>query len=327
MTSSNHLEDKDKVPFRFHFFEIKFTPYKEVTNKHSGNIIYDVAVYLNKEQRDGKGILAERHEGRKDTVSRPLFVTNCYFMLKEKIIVGSIALLRKGKVPKLKPAETYKLIELDVSKGQIAEETHFFIDYSTSKVIMCVEYNHEGPRDSDLEFYLRVIARDKLNLARATDVDMFMDVPVDKALAELKNVLQFEIKIQPGNLKAVDTEARNSYLSGMTHMGNIYNPKFLKVEALFQTPGKQYESSELNVHGNAMAKKFLTLFKEKPVNVDLFDNFVIRYQTEDGREESFNLVKGKKEVIKHVNPSTLNGGRAWYDLIKDDFSAFVETFR
>jgi hypothetical protein len=113
----------------------------------------------------------------------------------------------------------------------------------------------------------------------------------------------------------------------MAHLGQIYNPNFIRVEALFQTPGKQYESSQLNTNANGMAKKFLKLFKEKPVNADLFDSFVLRYQTEDGKEEFFNLLKGKKEVIKFINPRITKKGSAYYDIIKEDFSSFVNKFR
>jgi hypothetical protein len=328
MTDDQQEVPKDHVPFRFHFFEISFTPYKDNSQMKSTDTIYEVAKYLSVEGQKGRGVLVDKHEGRSKDLSRPLFITSCYFKhLKDKIIVGSIALLRKGRIPRLKPAETFSLVDLDISKGEIAEETHFFIDYSSPKAVMCVEYNHEGPRATDLEFYFRIVARDKLQIAKATLVDPFMDVSIDKTLSELKNVLQFEIKIQPEKLRQLDHEARNQYLSGMAHLGQIYNPNFIRVEALFQTPGKQYESSQLNTNANGMAKKFLKLFKEKPVNADLFDSFVLRYQTEDGKEEFFNLLKGKKEVIKFINPRITKKGSAYYDIIKEDFSSFVNKFR
>ena len=319
---------KEHVPFKFHFFEINFTPYKHNSQDSSSDIIYEVAKYLSVEGRNGKGILVDKHEGRFKDLSRPLFIYNCYFKnLMDKIVIGSIALLRKGRIPRLKPAETFSLIDLDVSKGEIAEEAHFFIDYSSPKPFMCVEYNHDGPRATDLEFYFRIVARDKLNIAKATVVDQFMDTPIDKALAELKNVLAFEMKIQPSKLNHLDHEARDQYLSGMKQLNQLYNPNFIRIEALFQTPGKQYESKQLNTHANGMAKKFLKLFKDKPINADLFDSFILRYQKEDGKEDFFNLVKGKKEVVKFINPRVTKKSSAYYDIIKDDFSSFVDKYR
>src|SRR5687767_6558588 len=116
-------ETKNTIPIRFHFFKITFTPYKDVTSQKSHNILTNVVTYLSQEMLAGKGLLVDRHEGRKNQEQRPLFVTNIYFMMREKRVVGSLALLRKGRIPYLKPAEKFTLIPLDTSQGEIAEQT------------------------------------------------------------------------------------------------------------------------------------------------------------------------------------------------------------
>ncbi len=60
----------------------------------------------------------------------------------------------------------------------------------------------------------------------------------------------------------------------------------MKLELLFQSPGKQYVSSQINKEGNNMFRKILDAFKAKPVNMDAFEHFVVKYEAENGKEET-----------------------------------------
>jgi hypothetical protein len=309
------------TPVRFYFYNMKFSPYVGVS-KSSSDIIHDVMRFLSVEHRQGKGILIDRNENRQGS-QRPLFVTNATFMLKEKRIRGTLALLRSGKVPMLKPADKFELIPLDKSAGQIAEVTHFFIDYSQQSPVLCLEFNSEGPRVTDLEYYIRIVARDKLRIARGTELELFMDVPIDKALSEFKNVLNFELKVQPSKLAQLNTELTGQYLTGLTTLDQRINPKFIKIEALFQTQGK-VKSNQINAGANKMFKAFLEAFKTKKQNIDVFDNFVVKYVDMEGREEIFSLLKGKRELEKMIDLETIKE-RTMYELIEKDFDDFMQS--
>lgn len=315
--------EKDLTPLRFHFYKIKFTPYNNINNQTSHTIISNVMSFLSSEQQAGRGILIDKHERREKDGRRPLFVTSSVFMFKEKRIRGSIALLRSGKIPLVKPADKFMLVPFDTSNGEIAEQTHFFIDYSGDSIIICVEFNYNGPRVSDIEFYFRIVARDKLKLAKATDIEMYMDTSIDRTLAALKNVLNFDIKVQPEKLARLDTDIVGQYFTGISNLGNRVKPKFIKLEAMFQTPGKQYTGSELNKEANSMFTRILNAFKSKPANIDVFENFVVKYEDKEGNEDFFNLLKGKKEILKFVDIRTLKG-RQWYELIESDLDEFVQ---
>jgi hypothetical protein len=316
--------EKELTPIRFHFYRIKFTPYNHLKNEDSGTIIHQVMTFLSQEQQAGKGLLIDRHEERGKEAARPLFVTNSVFMFREKRIKGSMALLRTGKIPFVKPADKFMLIPFDTSNGEIAEQTHFFIDYNTASIVLCLEFNYNGPRVSDIEYYFRIVARDKLKLAKATDVELYMETTIDKTLSDLKNVLNFDVKVQPQKLSQLDTDLVGQYFTGITNLSSRIHPKFIKLEAMFQTPGKQYVSSELNKDANTMVTRFLNAFKAKPTNMDVFEQFVVKYEGKDGKEELFNLLKGKKELLKFVDIKTLKG-RQWYELIETDLDEFVQS--
>jgi hypothetical protein len=324
MSSLQPETEEALTPIKFHFYKINFTPYNHANDQTSRSIIHKVMTFLSQQQVEGKGLLIDKHEERGNDGARPLFVTSTSFMLKEKRVRGSIALLRTGKIPLVKPADKFLLIPFDSSNGQIAEQTHFFIDYSTDSVVLCVEFNYNGPRLSDIEYYFRIVARDKLKLAKATEAELYMNTSIDKTLAELKNVLNFDIKIQPQKLAQLDTALVGQYFTGITSLGSRIKPKFIKLEAMFQTPGKLYVSSEIIKEANSMATQLLKAFKARPTNMDAFENFVIKYEDQEGKEEFFNLLKGKKEVIKHVNIKTLKA-RQWYELIESDLNEFVQS--
>lgn len=312
------------TPVRFHFYSLKFTPYKEDSSKvNSSIILHKILTYLSNQINEGQGHLIDRNQGRPQEESRELFLTHAVFMPKERRIRCSIALLRAGRTPMLKPLDKFKLIPLD-HMGTIAEQTHFFIDFSKNVGVICLEYNYHGPRISDIEYYFRNVGRDTLKIAKATEIEMFMDTSIDDTLANLKNVLNMEIKIQPKNFAQMDTRLVGSYFSGMNNIGNLLKPNFIKIETLFQTPGKSVTSSQLNTPANKMVLDLLRTFKGRPFNIDVFDNFVVKYESKDGKEEIFNLLKGKKEVIKEVDLSTILKARHWYELIEKEFDEFME---
>ncbi len=323
MSTTTPATTKNEVLVKFNFYQLRFTPYnRESSNNNSRTILEKVITFLSQEQVAGRGLLIDKHQDRENNSPRPLFVTSTTRMLREKRIRVSMALLRSGKIPFLKPADKFLLVPLDTSNGEIAEQTHFFIDYNKDSIVLCAEFNSNGPRISDIEYYFRIVARDKLRLAKATELEIFMDTSIDKTLADLKNVLNFDIKVQPQKLAQLDTALIGQYFTALTSLGNRIKPKFIKLEAMFQTQGKQIESSELNKEANTMVTSILRSFKAKPTNIDVFEQFVVKYEDGNGKEELFNLLKGKKEITKMVDVTEISG-RKWYELIEKDLDDFV----
>lgn len=319
-------ESENLTEVRYHYFSLKFTPLKAVEDKYDSNdIMRNVITYIsNKLHVDKQGHLIDRHESRQHS-RRELFMNRAVFLYKEKRIRCSMALLRSGREPFLKPKEQFKLIPIsEQTIGSIAEETHFFIDYNKSYAVICCEYNHHGPRMSDIEYYFRNVAQKVLKQSRATDVNTYMDAPINETLAKLKNVLNLEIKIQPKNLNQLDTDIKNKYFTGMNTMGQILKPKYLRMEAYYQTPGKGIVSQELNVPANKMVIEMLNRFNGRSFNIDAFDAFQVKYEDHEGNEEVFNLLSGKKEIILNVDLKTITRSKDWYSLIENDFNEFMQ---
>lgn len=310
---------------RFQYFSLKFTPLKAHEDLSSSAIMKNVITYISQKLLTEKqGHLIDRHEGRENS-RREMFMNRAVFIHRERRIRCSIALLRSGRKPLLKPRDKFTLIPIDeLGIDSIVEETHFFIDFSKQYPVICCEYQHYGPRISDIEFYFRNVAHYVLRESKATEANFFIDAPIDETLANLKNVLNFEVKIQPGNLDQLDTTLKNKYYSGLNTIGNILKPKFVKVETSFQTNEKGLESRAFDKTINKMIRDTLLAFRGRSFNMDAFDGFVVKYEDKDGNEEIFNLFKGKKEIILNLDISAIKNGDL-YTMIKPDFDQFLTT--
>ncbi|WP_278378354.1 hypothetical protein [Chryseobacterium arthrosphaerae] len=144
------MTEENKTEVRYQLFTIKFTPLNGI-NKSSKDIAFNVITYItNKLLNENTGHLIDRYEGQRSK-RRELFMNRAVIIARDKRIRCSIALLRSGRVPLMKPKEEYRLVPIsEALSGSIAEETHFFIDYSKGAVIICCEYNYHGPRMSDI---------------------------------------------------------------------------------------------------------------------------------------------------------------------------------
>lgn len=316
------MAKKNLTPTKFNFFSLRFEPYAHLKSEYtSKKILLEVFGYLRELKKEGKGHLIDRHENRKDDGPRELFMVGTRILSNQRKILCTMALLRKGRKPKLKPIDKYKLLPID-EMGDIAEETHFFIDFSTHTIVVCAEYNYHGPRVSDLSYYLRNVSRDKLSLSKQTEVAMHFESTIDKTINELRNVLHMDIKLKPRNIAQMDNDIKGSYFLGMNNIGNMLKPKFLRVESYFQTPGKNDPKIEINKEANSMMFDLLSVFKKRPKNIGCFEDFVVKYENKDGQDAVFNLLKGKKEIVVEIdmNKITLKG---MYDLIKLEFNDFV----
>lgn len=139
--------------------------------------------------------------------------------------------------------------------------------------------------------------------------------------------MNLEVKIKPKNVSVVDKVLAGKYFSGITFLSTALKPKFIKLEALYQNPGNKVTSKEINKEANGFAKDFLTAFKQRPFNIDAFDNFVIKYQDNEGAEQVFNLLKGKKEIIKEIDAKTITKNRQIYEMIEQDFNEYMEELK
>lgn len=311
---------------KLYLTSLKFEPYAEFKGKYTtSSILKEVFSYLRTQRNEGKGHLIDKHENRDKAESRELFMISHRDIPSKRRIRCSMALLRKGKQPKLKPTDKFKLLPISDIDGDIAEETHFFIDYSTSKCVICAEYNDRGPRISDLEFYLRNVAGlSNLKIARATEVTNFFNNTLDETLAEMQNVLHMDVKFKPSDLAKMDADVRKHYYSGMENIGKTFKPKFFRIETYFQIPGSN-SKVKINNEANNWFIDMLGIFKKRKRNTKFFENFEVKYQDKEGLDKVFNLLKNREVITINVDSKADLKNKEMYELIASDFNQFIAT--
>lgn len=319
----NQNKSTDVFITKFYLHKIEFTPKKGVLEK-TNDILTRVITFLNQEKTvKNRVYLIDRHHNRKDVPRRELFMYSAVFIPKKKRIKCSIALIDDRKKPMIKPKDTYDLIPFDTAAGSITELTHFFIDLNVSPAVMCVEFNNNGPRISDIEYYFRNIAHKKLFLATATTTTTFMNSRIDNTLESLLNVTNFEFKLKPQSVTHMDNDVKG-YITGVATMGNKLQPKYIKVEAMYQTPGAKVQSDILNKEGNNLARLLLNKFKTRPFHIELLEDFELKYINKDGEDAVFNLLKGKEEILIEIGQDEHLNTTQWYSKIEEQFDQFID---
>lgn len=308
---------------KLHLSSLRFEPYAEYRGKHNTqSILKETFAYLRNQKKDKKGHLIDRHEHRDKAEPREIFMISHRNLPNERRIRCSMALLRKGKKPKLKPTDKFKLLPIS-AMGDIAEETHFFIDYSTSKCVICAEYNDKGPRLSDLEFYLRNVAGpSNLKIARATEVSHFFNNTLEETLAEMKNVLHMDVKFKPSDLAKMDADVKKNYYSNMENIGKMFKPKFFRIETYFQVPGSS-SVNKINNEANNWFRDMLGVFKTRKRNTKFFENFEVKYEDRYGNEKFFNLLKNREVITIDVDRKADLKNKEMYELINSELGQFV----
>lgn len=317
------VADTDVIETRFHLHKLEFTPRKSTSSK-SNEILMKAITFLQKEKMENKKVyLIDRYQNRKDGPRRELFMYYSVIVPRTKRIKCALALIDNRKKPMIKPKGTFDLVPFDTASGSIAEITHFFIDLNVSPAVMCVEFNNSGPRLSDIEYYFRNITHDKLSLSKATSTSTFMEKGVDELLENIQNVVNFEFKLKPDNITHLDNDIKG-YITGVSNLGNKFKPKYIRVEAMFQTPGNKIKSQLVNNEATSFVRNIVKKIKSRPFNIEQFEDFELKYVNKDGEDAMFNLIKGKKEIIIETKRDEHLTTTQWYAKIEKYFNQFIE---
>ena len=313
---------------RFNIFDFRFTPYnRNSKSQDSLTILKEVIQHINNEKtKKQKAIVIDRHDNRQDSESRKLFVSSAAYILKDKVYKCRIALIRDHKIPTLVNRTTYTLTPFDeLGNNAIAETTNFYIDVSGNAPVVCCEFNSNGPRILDIEYYFRYIASfNMLKISKACKASLHMDSSVSNVLDSITDVLKFRIKSKPNRLSYLYQEVNDPFIANMNALANTVTPSTLKVEASFREIGNSSNQTK-NISAVNFVKRILTAIKNDSNVTEEFDDFYLEYEGEGGIEDTFHLLKGKKEITvecSYKSPGNYNT-KELYDNAKIKFSLYM----
>src|SRR5690606_21700997 len=108
------------------------------------------------------------------------------------------------------------------------------------------------------------------SLSTSTNTEIFLERDLESVINNLKKLLSFEIKIQPKKIAEIDKTLKNKYFTGISSFSNLVNPNYIKLEALYQSPGNPEINHLINGNGKNMMLSLLKSFKSKQTNPDVF---------------------------------------------------------
>ncbi len=174
---------KNSMEISFHFFDLILTPYKSVGSANSSNLLKNLFNLFIEDRKNDIVHVIDRKEGESNDDKRNLLIFSLSYTEKGQRIKGKIALLRDKLPVFLNKRSDIDEIE-NLNDRKLAEITHFCIDFSTKEPIVMYEFNSNGPRISDFEYYIRQLGKKK-GIIKYSKADLRVKGEIEKILEDI----------------------------------------------------------------------------------------------------------------------------------------------
>src|SRR6218665_544243 len=288
-------EKKGFNEMEFHYADLTLQPYAG-SSSHSGKILKEIIEKMNNttDFPDSKRVIPKHpNQNRKRRLvnlsASMASATRCF---------GKIALI-KEKAPQIwSGKDIIEEIEKDENKKFI-ETTNYVINFSPiGEPIIMVEFNHAGPRLSDIEFYFGKVSK-MFKIARSIKSTFHLDIDYQNISKELENIFNLSVKV-----KASDSVGTSS--------AEWHKPfKVLKDESGYADVRMQlfFKRAEDKTHGgfikNIQGMKYVRdlfdwLAKDKK-NIKQIEDLKMEYMVSGSDEiQDLDFLKNKTTSIVHI---------------------------
>lgn len=283
----------EKIPVNFNFFDLELTSYNDRVESSSKNMLKEIFDRINEDRIKNIFYVFDRKENENNTEKRDLLIFSLAYTKEGKRIKGRMALLR-NKLPVFLNNES-DIDEIEnLQNKKLAEITHFCVDFNKSTPFVMIEFNSNGPRISDFEYYIRRFAK-KFHIAKYVTASLRVKGEVDEILKNLKNIGEIDLKVKPENaqfLKNID----HSYYSSITALNSSHPYQSIRVTTSFSR-------KKINYGGLDLARKLLNLFTQNIDKVAQIDGLKMVVDRGSGFEP-YDLIREKENVCIDVEISS-----------------------
>ncbi len=299
------------LKYEFNYASLKMKPYIGDVGS-SSSLLKNIIKKLNEEDFPSDKKVINRHENRKNAVNRRLVMISNRFEEQGLRSYGKIALI-KNKAPQIWGGkDIVEEIEKEENK-QFIEITNFWVYYCVgADPVVMYEYNHEGPRLSDIEFYLRQIAKE-YRIAKNISTSLHLKTTYDQLDKNLKNVFGLTVKVNSANTKRYD------WLSALKKLDDDSGFKDVRLEFFYKRV-KENGQYPKNIRGLDFARNIISWLKKNEENIDYMSDLKMSYQV-SGSDEIIDLDFLKNKVVS-ILKIPLNEQRK---IISKDFRRIVCT--
>lgn len=231
------------------------------------------------------------------------------FDRNKKIIYGKLLCIRKDLFPEIINTDTDKAKGIEAAESEgLLETTHFLINHSNTKPILCIEYNQFGSKIGDLVSYI-------FNLGNDLDIlEQFNFLPLvkDELRSYKKRIGEcsaFTVKVHKDNIDKIK-KLDNQLFSALEATVDQFESEYAEIKLKFD-----YKHKKNQTIINSTIQNLLNSIISKKSNTELFDTLKIRAEDSERSNllETFDLLvdKVKSEVV-------INRKQKYKTIVSDD---------
>lgn len=308
------------INFEFNYASIRLKPYNG-DESSSSQLLKKIIATLNSDEFPNSKKIIDRHENRKNAVNRKLVIISNRLEDKGQRCYGKIALI-KNKAPMLWGGKDIIEEIKKVTNQQFIEVTNYVIDFNTTgDPVIMFEFNNEGPRLSDIEYYLRQIAKE-YSIAKSTETCIHLKVSYEQLDKELNNVFSVVVKVN-----AVNNNKAN-WLKTLKTLNDDAGYKDVRLEMFFKRQKDDNGKYLRNIRGTDYARSIIEWLRKDKKNIEYLDDLKMSYQT-NNEDEIIDLDFLKNKVISFINiptePSNTYTFKTFREIVGNEFNSYLKT--
>lgn len=280
--------------FEFNYASFSLTPYTG-TYGSSSKLLKTIICKLSEPDFPKENKLIDRNKNQKNSTPRKLVMISNRIEDKGIRCYGRIALI-KNKAPKLWSSGKEIVEEIDKPENkQFIEVTNYAIHFTESDPIFMIEFNNEGPRLSDIDYYLRQIAKE-YKIAKYINSSLHLKIEYDKLDKEMRNVFEVKVKVQSAFTN------RYEWLKALQGLSEDFCYKDIRLEFFFKRAKDKNGKYERNIKGTDFARSLISWLRKDNRNIDYLDDLKMSYQCDDDNIIDLDFLKNKvRTIIKIPN--------------------------
>lgn len=287
---------------------------------HSSKLLKELISLLKEEEYKGKVI--DRFEKRNNTLKRELVIVSNKFGNDGRRCFGKIALI-KNRNPFLWQKATNLIEEIQKEENKkFIEISNYVIHFDNAgDPIIMFEFNHEGPRLSDFEYYLRQIAR-TARIAKQVNCVLHIKTDFEKLDKEITNVFGVTVKVDSGSTNYV-----TNWFKSLKEIREDSGYKDVRLEFFYKRVKNQQNEYEKNIRGLDFARNIISWLKRDRNNIEHLDDLKMSYQI-NGTDEIIDMdfIKNKQvSIIKISTPDGTYSSQEYKELVGGEFNRYLQT--
>lgn len=312
---------KDSYTYiEFNYASLSLTGYTG-EEADSSRLLKNLIQYLNSEGFSTKDKIINRNSGRKNTHNRNLIILPNRFFDSGRKCYGRIALI-KNKAP-ITWSETNEIEVINnPDNKKFIEVTNYLISFEKSQPIIMIEFNNEGPRLSDIEYYFRQISR-KEKIAKYIQSTIHLKVEYDRLEHSISNVFSINVKVKSSTI------IKQNWLKALRNISEETGYKDVRLEFFYQRTKDLSGKYRKNVRGIDFARNIISWLRRDSKNIENIEDLKMSYQATDNDEEILDLDFLKNKVVSMIkvplDPNTNYPVNDLKEHLNNEFNIYLTT--